>query len=255
MTSHSRRPGFTFITLLVIMAFIAFLAALFIPLFAQVRQQAQRTDAFNNLRQLTIACHSFHDTHNRMPPGIGKHDNRLGSAHFYLLPFLEQQQVYNQGNAGSAQVSDQVLQVFLDASDKLAPKDHLYNHSLALTNFAANWLVFSEGKTKIQDITDGTSNTLMFATRYQICNGTPTVWAYDHLYYWAPLFAYYSQAKFQSQPKQEDCDPALPQSLGNPNLTVGICDGSVRTLNPRLEAGMWWNGCRPSDGNIVNFED
>ena len=61
-------------------------------------------------------------------------------------------------------------------------------------------MIAKEGKMTFGNITDGTSNTLMFAQRYQICNGQPTAWGYPTLYRWAPIFAYYSDGKFQSAP-------------------------------------------------------
>ena len=49
---------------------------------------------------------------------------------------------------------------------------------------------------------DGTSNTIVFAERYQMCNGTPCAWGYSSLYTWAPMFAYYTKGKFLGGPKK-----------------------------------------------------
>ena len=59
----------------------------------------------------------------------------------------------------------------------------------------------------------------MFAQRYQMCNDSPCGWGYASLYYWAPMFGYYSQAKFQNAPTQTECDPALAQSIGSSGFT------------------------------------
>src|SRR5205085_7904217 len=112
-----------------------------------------------------------------------------------------------------------------------------YQDLLPTTNYAANWLVFKDGPqggTRIANITDGTANTIGFAERYQMCNGHPTVWSHDQLYYWAPIFAYYNQGKFQMIPEQKDCDPALPQALRKAGIVVLMMDGSTRTVAPTV---------------------
>src|SRR5437868_3073179 len=73
---------------------------------------------------------------------------------------------------------------------------------LATTNYAGNWLVFKTGDNRFPAaIPDGTSNTIGFTERYQVCNGTPCGWGYDRVYYWAPMTAYYSDGKFQVTPR------------------------------------------------------
>lgn len=64
-----RRPGFTLIELLVVIAIIAVLIALLLPAVQQAREAARRTQCRNNLKQIGIAMHDYHDLHNRFPPG------------------------------------------------------------------------------------------------------------------------------------------------------------------------------------------
>ncbi len=111
-------------------------------------------------------------------------------------------------------------------------------------------MVTKEGKTSLVGITDGTSNTLMFAQRYQICNGEPTAWGYPAYKTWAPMFAYYSEGLFQANPSQSDCDPRLAQAIGN-ILLVSFCDGTARSLSTQFQPTTWYYLCDPNDGNPI----
>ena len=64
-----QRGGFTLIELLVVIAIIAILIALLLPAVQQAREAARRTQCKNNLKQVALACHNFHDTYNRFPAG------------------------------------------------------------------------------------------------------------------------------------------------------------------------------------------
>jgi hypothetical protein len=244
----------TIIQLLVVLAILLILIGLLIPAVQRVREAAARAQSMNNMKQIGLACHNAHDVYNGFPPTVGDFANKTGTLHFFLLPFIEQQNIYNMGTTAvwDNDVWSMPVTVYLDPRDISAPPGNVFQNWLATTSYPANWMVFKDGQggTQLAQIPDGTSNTLMFTQRYQICNGTPTAWGYPGVYTWAPMVAYYNCSLPQLTPGQQECDPTRPQAMGGA-LLIGMCDGSVRTANPRVSAQTWSNVCDPADGNVL----
>ena len=94
------KRGFTLIELLVVIAIIAILIALLVPAVQKVRESASRTTCQNNLKQIGLAIHSFHDSRRHLPPGFTATAAPGGDVapgwgwSFYILPFLEQDALY-----------------------------------------------------------------------------------------------------------------------------------------------------------------
>ena len=257
MSVQVRRLAFTPIQLIVVLAVLLLLVGFLAPAVARVRDAAARAQSMNNMKQLGLAMHNMHDTYGSFPPSVGEFANKTGTAHFFALPFIEQQNLYNTATNAvwDNDVWSKSITVFIDPRDRSAPPGNVYKEWLATTNYAANWMVFRDGNSglKLTQIVDGTSNTLMFATRYQVCDDTPTAWGYPSLYTWAPTTAHYNQTLFQVSPRPEDCDPTRAQAIGG-TMLIGLCDGSVRTLSNRLSASTWANVCDPADGNPLGAD-
>ncbi len=106
MVPSSVRRGFTLIELLVVIAIIAILIALLLPAVQQAREAARRTQCKNNLKQIGLALHNYHDTFGQFPPaliGSGRRSPATGptlntTGWVLLLPYIDQSPLYNQYN-------------------------------------------------------------------------------------------------------------------------------------------------------------
>lgn len=111
-----RHAAFTLVELLVVIAIIGVLVGLLLPAVQAAREAARRMQCMNNLKQIGLAVHNYSDIHNRFPPGgpgTGIHPNSDGyrvSAWVRILPFLEQQPLYDQLNlTGPARIVPDAL--------------------------------------------------------------------------------------------------------------------------------------------------
>jgi prepilin-type N-terminal cleavage/methylation domain-containing protein len=178
-TPQSRRKGFGLIELLVVIAIIAILLALLLPAVQKVREAAMRTQSTNNLKQIAISFHSFHDANKRIPfngsnsaVGNVKYSAlatggkvESGSWAFQILPYIEQGPLFNKVDRtvgiavylcpGRGRPS---VEIAKDGGG--AWTDYFYNNyindaSVATKASAADKLH------RLVDFTDGTSNTII----------------------------------------------------------------------------------------------
>lgn len=96
--SMARRRGFTLVELLVVIAIIGVLVALLLPAVQAARESARRMQCGNNLKQLALAVHNYHNTHLYFPSEMVRNPGWAWGA--LILPFIEQQNLYQQINPG-----------------------------------------------------------------------------------------------------------------------------------------------------------
>ncbi len=108
--STSKLRGFTLIELLVVIAIIAILIALLLPAVQQAREAARRTQCKNNLKQIGLAMHNYHDVYNTFPPGYispttpdSNTSSEIGLYGWgaFILPYVEQSNLYTSLNVGN----------------------------------------------------------------------------------------------------------------------------------------------------------
>jgi prepilin-type N-terminal cleavage/methylation domain-containing protein len=223
LTKTTPRRGFTLIELLVVIAIIAVLIGLLLPAVQKVREAAGRMKCANNLKQLGLAAHNYHDSHGHLPPVIGYYPpagGAFGTCFFHLLPYVEQGALHRSALgpvpfpppdggtaaafAGNNNVYSQSVKTFLCPSDpSVGPDGSVTINGVAFgaSSYAANAMVLSQkpmpgpqGKARIPaDVADGASNTVLFAEKFARCTSTtlPTpfqdggcAWAYGA----APIF-------------------------------------------------------------------
>ena len=320
----TQRCGFTLIELLVVIAIIAVLIGLLVPAVQRVREAASRTQCANNVKQLGLAAHNYHDTHKHLPPGIGYHPTTengvFGTYFFHLLPHLEQDNLFRNALGivpfpppvgptavyypGNNNVYSQRVAVFLCPSDPSAGPDgvvRINGVAFGAACYGPNALVMAQndlttkpykvnpqGKTRIADITDGTSNTILYAEKYARCANTAmlpqfqdggTAWGYMAAapFPWQPppmtlpvksfqvgfcIPALANQgapdavgptSRFQVQPTPGNCDPTRA-ATAHAGIQVGMVDATVRMLAPSLSGDTWWAAVTPRGNEVLGSD-
>jgi prepilin-type N-terminal cleavage/methylation domain-containing protein len=166
------RPGFSLFELLVVIAILGFLLALLLPAIQRVRQAAARMQSQNNLKQLALGCHNFHDTLQRLPSG---NDNLKFSAHAYLLPYIEQDNLVkqmnlfaamdNKANDAARRTRVAIFESPLDTQPVPAggfgPTNYLFCAGSKADLVNNDGLFYRDSKVRFADVADGLSNTVM----------------------------------------------------------------------------------------------
>jgi prepilin-type N-terminal cleavage/methylation domain-containing protein/prepilin-type processing-associated H-X9-DG protein len=302
-----RRNGFTLIELLVVIAIIAVLIGLLLPAVQKVREAANRAKCTSNLKQIGLGLHNYHDVYLRFPAGYlwngvaWSPDSNESTWITHLLPFLEQGNLYNEadfkGPFGLGGVNTAVMSAFLSLfkcpSDvEVAIVGGAWGPNWARGNYVANdgigpmlsvndapyspnrsvkvpGVFMLNSKTRIADITDGTSQTAMASEvikspgedwrgvmhypegpLYQH-NNTPNSSAPDwfRMQFCLPIPGAPCVGTYSSWDTRRVVLTARSRHPGGVNLL--LVDGSVRFISNDIDLATWQALCTPHGGEVL----
>ncbi len=267
--------GFTLVELLVVIAIIGILIALLIPAVQAAREAARRLACGNNLKQLALAVHNYHDVHKVLPDReypAGTPDPWAWSA--MVLPYVEQTPVYGQCDfdlqpteGGNADAVEALLPVFRCPSETgpaaqtlhavgrggwgsrltLPHGSHVLNHSIPYA-------------TRFADVSDGLSNTILLGERtiFSVTSGFPVLvsstWSGNIYGYGSPyVFQFFPPAVYCERISTPGQFPAhiYTSSYHPGGVQFALFDGSVRWVSETISRRTLFRLAHINDGQPV----
>lgn len=298
-SKRHRGHGFTLVELLVVIAIIGILVALLLPAVQAAREAARRSQCQNNLKQIGLGLHNHQSTYKKLPPmsrympragGIPSQEQaEKGNLWIYLLPFIEQQNVYNlsslpsprnpsidDGATAAQSLGSKTIQTYLCPTDFTNEPPPTWGNGWVVSSYAANhdafhnpndggWMsAWDSGANSYQaklggSHPDGTSNTIGVAEAYGRCGGQGTLWAHETVTpEWHAMFNDWQArgvaSKFQMQPTQAQCNVYLPQTAHSGGIQVMLLDGSVRSLSSAIDPLTWAAALTPGGGETQSLD-
>jgi prepilin-type N-terminal cleavage/methylation domain-containing protein len=189
----------------------------------------------------------------------------------HLLPFIEQEALHHKAVTTTTRTwgeSNNALRNTVVKTYKCPADPSPANSSWAVGNYVANYQVFSlhaadgwQGAAVLpHSISDGLSNTILFAEKYNRCASVGSLWAIgSYNRNWMAMFAHdlvdHATLKFQVAPTwNSGCDYRLAQSPHLSGVQVALGDGSVRSVAAGISAKTWWTAVKPNDGQALGSD-
>lgn len=275
----ARRAGFTLIELLVSIAIVGVLAALLVPAVQSSREAARRTICKNQLRQLGLALHMYHEVHRCFPPGsyVMGPSFPMQSGWGWgamALPYIEQNAIYKEINFGTGTGLGANLpliaigipafrcpaEIGADAISCAPPGGSAFQ--LASGNYCGSEGVLSAmSAIRIAQITDGTTQTLMLGERLVQPGGLTSL---PFTSAWCGQVAFADEYDLRSVPyllpdanHPINASPSDPLCFGSrhPNgANFVLADGSCVFLNNSIDTQVFVALGTPDGGETVNVE-
>jgi len=331
----SPRSGFTLIELLVVIAIIAVLIALLLPAVQQAREAARRSQCKNNLKQIGLATHMFHDTFSYLPSACKKYDDTeiqkvkadpaykpvasYNSGFVAILPYVEKDAIAKRWNPNlspndkdhpdsegftNALLQSKIIPTYLCPTMNLpaGPLSQVTLPDGSIVGRAPSSYQFCAGtpdidgfqygtagdykddsaprydgavvplqelpssgnvnkiKTKMRDVTDGTTNTFLvgetdFAPRGVVSTEYGAIWAYAYLYGWGSTYHKFNVHN-HSEVDEEGNLKSIYGAFRSQHTGGGhfaMVDGSVHFFSESIDNGVYQALSTRGQGEIVNW--
>jgi len=236
MIRQGKRSGFTLIELLVVIAIIAILIGLLVPAVQKVREAAARALTLSNMGQIAKGTHTYAGDFKKLPPGQGTVGTQSGTVMFFLLPYVEQVNLFNQGQA-VAKVTP--VGLYVAPIDSTIITDGMTTTGLGASSYGFNINVFpapapANGGTKFPAAFNpaGTSNVVMLATVAANCTATAVHAHSDNTS--TPILTD-AQPIYQGPPYARQTAAAL----NGGSFQVAMGDASVRSVSQGVTLTTW----------------
>jgi prepilin-type N-terminal cleavage/methylation domain-containing protein len=268
----SRLQGFTLVELLVVIAIIGVLVALLLPAVQSAREAARRMQCANNLKQIALAVHGYHDMHKLLPPASTNATLSGSSGLAAILPHIEQASLYSlydfsKGNSEEVnlQAVSQRIKTYLcpscyfarkvpisgcDANDR-APGTYAFSTSTGDPYAVSDGAIVNAltPLTRFASITDGTSNTFLAGEAhwgfrdYSFTSGPCVGQVRGGFSYWSspyPLATVFTtRGPFNAQSMNGDSMRLATFRSSHPvGVNMANVDGSVRFVMENIDHGV-----------------
>lgn len=278
MTAKTR-TGLTLVELLVVMVIIGILASLLLPAVHAVRSAARKMSCTNNMRQLALGLHVYHDQHLVFPPGnLRRGESKpLESGWGWgamILPNVEQRSLYSMidfnnetGVGKNCQLLTIPLDVFRCPSDPASSLVTVENCQMATGNYAGSsgfrgdskpGLLYENSKVRFADVTDGTSNTLLLGERANQMLPVPVTSG------WFGTFTTLTGYRVNSIPHLDVTVfvpinmslsfPSCFSSFHTGGAHFALCDGSLKFVSDSIDMQIYQAMGSRAGGEIVDLE-